>query len=94
MTTTSTIYDALSKAQGVSAADISATRLFVVFEGISGSGKSTLAALLAERPGCTHFHTVPTPVRDLQPCIRFPRPSVPTTCLLPRGCAARLPPCP
>lgn len=43
--------------------------LFIVLEGISGSGKSTLAALLAERLGGRHFHTVPAPVSDLQPYI-------------------------
>jgi thymidylate kinase len=43
--------------------------LFVVLEGISGSGKSTVAKLLADRLGCTHFHTVPAPVSDLQPYI-------------------------
>ena len=41
--------------------------LFIVLEGISGSGKSTLSALLAERLGGRHFHTVPAPVSDLQP---------------------------
>jgi thymidylate kinase len=45
------------------------TGFFVVLEGISGSGKSTLAALLADRYGCSHFHTVPAPVSDLQPYI-------------------------
>jgi thymidylate kinase len=42
---------------------------YAVLEGISGSGKSTVAALLADRLGCTHFHTVPAPVSDLQPYI-------------------------
>lgn len=40
-----------------------------MLEGISGSGKSTLSALLAERLGGRHFHTVPAPVSDLQPYI-------------------------
>jgi hypothetical protein len=43
--------------------------LFIVLESMSGSGKSTLAALLAERLGGRHFHTVPAPVSDLQPYI-------------------------
>jgi dTMP kinase len=50
-------------------ADTPRAGLFVVLEGINASGKSTLAALLAERVGCRHFHTVPAPVNDLQPYI-------------------------
>lgn len=42
---------------------------FVVLEGISGSGKSTLAAMLAKRLQGRWFHTVPTPVSDLQPYV-------------------------
>jgi dTMP kinase len=51
------------------AADTPRSGIFVVLEGISGSGKSTLAAHLAERLGCSSFHTVPAPVSDLQPYI-------------------------
>jgi thymidylate kinase len=50
-------------------ADSPRSGIFVVLEGISGSGKSTLAAHLADRLGCSSFHTVPAPVSDLQPYI-------------------------
>ena len=45
------------------------TGLFIVLEGVSGSGKSTLARLLAAWLQGRHFHTVPTPVSDLQPYV-------------------------
>ncbi|GII78767.1 thymidylate kinase [Sphaerisporangium rufum] len=69
MTTTQTTATAHSVSEAYQPADTPRRGIFVVLEGVSGSGKSTLATILAERFACSHFHTVPSPVSELQPYI-------------------------